>query len=70
MAKDWIQKATGGKSKKGKPRGEGTLTAQAKKEGMTVKQFASKVDKNPKKYAEITKQRVNLYKNLMKAKKK
>ena len=65
----FIQEALSAKGKKGKPRGAGTLTEQAKREGKSVKEFAKMVDKNPSKYNEITKQRVNLYKNLMKSKK-
>ena len=68
--KKWIQEALSAKGTKGSPRGEGTLTAQAKRHKMTVKQFASMVEKNPEDFEDITKQRVNLYKNLMKLKKK
>ena len=62
----WIQKALKNKGVKHHPRGEGTLTTQAKLHNMTVKQFAKEVDKNPEKYKKITKQRVNLYKSLKK----
>ncbi len=58
----WIQKALDTKGIKNHPRGEGTLTTQAKQHKMSVKMFAKEVDKNPKKYQNITHQRVNLYK--------
>ena len=54
------------KGTKGKPRGPGTLTAQAKRHGMSVKQFIRHVNNNPKNFRKITKQRVNLAKTLMK----
>ncbi len=65
----WIQKALDTKGVKNHPRGEGTLTTQAKQHGMSVKAFAKEVDKHPKKYQKITHQRVNLYKSLSKNKK-
>lgn len=49
---------------KGKPRGKGALTAQAKRHGMTVQEFIKEVNKNPDKYRKITKQRVQLAKTL------
>jgi len=49
---------------KGKPRGKGTLTAQAKRHKMTVNQFIREVTKNPDKFRKITKQRVKLAKTL------
>ncbi len=63
---DWIGKALNRKGKKGKPRGEGTLTNQAESKGMSVEEFAREVKGNPKKYDTITKQRVNLYTTLRK----
>ena len=66
MKKDWIQETLDRKGKKGKPRGEGTLTAQAKREGMSVAQFAKEVEMRPDEYDKITKQRVNLYRTLKK----
>ena len=58
---NFLQKASG---EKGKPRGKGALTAQAKRHGMTVNQFIKEVVKNPSKYRRITKQRVQLAKTL------
>jgi len=67
---DWIQEALDAKGSKGKPRGEGTLTAQAKSHGKSVKAFAVEVENNPEDYETITKQRVNFYRVLTKQKKK
>ena len=66
MAKDWIGQVLDKKGKKGKPRGEGTLTRQAESKGMSVEEFAREVKANPNKYDTITKQRVNLYTTLRK----
>jgi len=49
---------------KGKPRGKGTLTAQAKRHKMTIAQFIREVNRNPDKFRKITKQRVQLAKTL------
>ena len=63
---NWIQDALDAKGKKGKPRGEGTLTNQAEGHGMSVEEFAREVRDNPDKYDTITKQRVNFYRTLQK----
>jgi len=63
---DWIGKALDRKGKKGKPRGEGTLTRQAEAHGLSVEDFAREVKAHPCKFDKITKQRVNLYKTLRK----
>lgn len=63
---NWIGKALDSKGKKGKPRGEGTLTRQAEANKMSVEEFAREVKSNPNKYDTITKQRVNLYTTLKK----
>ncbi len=65
----WIQKALDTSGKKYAPRGAGTLTAQAKRAGVSVAQFARDVEQHPDKYQNITHQRVQLYRNLMKMKK-
>ena len=62
----WIQKAMSAKGKKGAPRGAGTLTAQAKEHNMSVAAFAKNVEANPDKYYTITKQRVQMYRNMTK----
>ncbi len=62
----WIQKALSNKGKKNAPRGEGTLTAQAKEHKMSVAQFAKNVEAHPDKYYSITKQRVQMYRNITK----
>ncbi len=62
----WIQKVMDNKGKKGAPRGKGTLTAQAKREHLSVPQFAKEVELRPEDYDKITKQRVNLYRTLNK----
>ena len=62
----WVQNVMKNKGKKGAPRGAGTLTAQAKREGKSVAVFAKEVERNPDHYAKITKQRVSLYKTLQK----
>ena len=67
--KKWIQKMTSVKGKKYAPRGAGTLTAQAKRHGVSVAQFAEDVERSPDKYQTITHQRVQLYRTLMKIKK-
>lgn len=64
--KDWIGAVLDTKGKKGKPRGEGTLTRQAEGHGMSVEEFSRDVKANPNKYDTITKQRVNLYTTLRK----
>ena len=66
----WIQKALDTDGVKNHPRGEGTLTESAKQHGMTVAKFATEVENHPDKYQTITKQRVNLYRTLMKSRKK
>ena len=66
----FIQKVLNAPSRKNHPRGEGTLTESAKQHGMSVAAFANEVDKNPDKFQKITKQRVNLYRTLMKTRKK
>jgi len=48
----------------------GAFTAQAKKAGMSVKGFESKVLKNPKNYSTTTVRRANLSKTLRKERKK
>ncbi len=62
----WIQKDLSNKGKKYAPRGEGTLTAQAKEHIMSVKAFAKNVEAHPDKYYTITKQRVQMYRNMTK----
>lgn len=62
----FIQKALDTSGVKNHPRGAGTLTESAKQHGMSVKAFAKEVGNHPDKYQKITKQRVNLYKTLMK----
>jgi len=64
--KRWIQKVFDNKGKKGAPRGKGTLTNQAKREHLSVQQFAKEVELRPEDYDKITKQRVNLYRTLKK----
>ncbi len=67
--KNWIQSVMGKKGKKGAPRGEGTLRAQAKQHGKTVAEFAKDVERCPDNYKKITKQRVGLYRTLQKTSK-
>ncbi len=66
----FIQKVLDTEGKKNAPRGAGTLTESAKQHGMSVKAFANEVERHPDKFQKITKQRVNLYRTLMKTKKK
>lgn len=63
---DWIGAALSAKGKKGKPRGEGTLTAQAASHSMSIPAFANEVEMYPESFDKITKQRVNLYRTLRK----
>ena len=55
MSEDWIAGAI---------KHPGAFTAQAKKRGMTVAQFANVVTANPDKYDETTVKRANLAKTL------
>lgn len=55
---------------KGAIKNPGAFTKQAKKAGMTVKGFESKVLKNPKNYSATTVRRANLSKTLRKVRKK
>tara|TARA_R110002073_G_scaffold320611_1_gene496115 strand:+ start:73 stop:258 length:186 start_codon:yes stop_codon:yes gene_type:complete len=55
---------------KGAIKKPGALTKQAKKAGMSVKSFESKVLKNPKNYSATTVRRANLSKTLRKVRKK
>jgi hypothetical protein len=48
----------------------GAFTAKAKKRGMTVSQFASAVNRNPKKYDTTTVRQANLATTLRKISKK
>ena len=59
--KKWIKKAI---------KRPGAFTAKAKKRGLTTKQFASKVLKNPKQYDATTVKQARLAKTLRTMKKK
>ena len=63
---DFICAALNRSGKKNAPRGSGTLTTSAKQHNMSIPAFVKNVEANPKKYNKITKQRVQLYKNLTK----
>ncbi len=65
---DFICSALNRTGKKNAPRGAGTLTTSAKQHNMSIPAFVSRVDANPKKFKTITKQRVQLYKNITKKK--